>query len=164
MTTPNPQPPTSPANPPAAAAAEADPGAVDQALAERARTSADVLAGIIAASMLDTCGTPDKLPELLFPHIPPEHVRQVWQAALPVGYRAGQLTARPQWTTDGLDRLRAALYDAGYRGMGRLADRAAFAAPSRALPGAGVDAEPDDDTHGRVDDGADSTWAGEWWT
>ncbi|MEU3656494.1 hypothetical protein AB0E67_27535 [Streptomyces sp. NPDC032161] len=90
---------------------------VDQTLADRCQSSGDYLAGILAASMLDNAGTPKKLPELLFPDIDPAVVRQIWEAALPVGYRAGHLAAQPSWTPEALDRLRDALQGAGYAVM-----------------------------------------------
>lgn len=107
----------------------------DTALVRRARTSAEYLAGLIAEAMVDVVGRPDRLPELLFPDLDPAAVRRVWDAALAVGYRAGQIAHRPAWNTVSLDRLRTQLYDAGYRGMGRIVEAAAYAAPSRPEPG-----------------------------
>lgn len=98
---------------------------VDQALTERCTTSGEVIAGHIAAGMLDAVSRPAKLPELLFPDDDPETVRRVWELAVAVGYRAGKHAARPDWTAEGLDRLKAALYEAGYQGMARLAVRTA---------------------------------------
>lgn len=114
--------------------APAAPAAVDHALVHRARTSADTLTGLIAAGMLHTAARPDRLPELLFPDIPPEHVRAVWDTALAVGYHAGQNAAQPRWTTENLDRARAALHDAGYLALGDAVEAAAYAAPSRRAP------------------------------
>lgn len=113
---------TTPPNPADTAAAEAV-ADVDMALVERCESSGEYLAGLIAAGTLDSVGRPDKLPELTFPDANPWDVRAVWDAALAVGYRAGKLAARPE--TEGLDKLRAALYEAGYQGMGRLAARSA---------------------------------------
>ncbi|MDK0525040.1 hypothetical protein [Streptomyces sp. ML-6] len=103
----------------------------DQVLADRCQSSGDYLAGILAAAMLDTAGTPTKLPELLFPGVDPTVVRQIWEAALPVGYRAGHLAAQPSWTPEALDRLRAALADAGYTAMAGKAARSASIHPPR---------------------------------
>ncbi|MFE7547011.1 hypothetical protein [Streptomyces gardneri] len=97
--------------------------AVDQALAERAASSGEYLAGILAAAMLDTVGQPEKLPTLLFPDLDPDVVERVWNTALPVGVRMGKLLARPQWDEAALRRLKAALADAGYTTMSRQAAR-----------------------------------------
>lgn len=97
--------------------------AVDRALAARCTSSGHYLAGLVAAAMLDTVGQPEKLPALLFPDLDPDAVERVWTAALPVGFRLGRLVDNPRWTADALDRLRAALADAGYQGMGDLAAR-----------------------------------------
>lgn len=111
-----------------------DTTAVDAALVDRARTSAEYLQGLITQGMLETAGTPAHLPELLFEHLDPDAVRQVWDTALAVGYRAGKAAHRPDWDTATLDRLRQALLDAGYRGMARTVERTAYAAPSRPAP------------------------------
>lgn len=119
---------------------------VDQALAERCITSGAVIAGHIAAGMLDHVSRPAKLPELLFPDLDPVAVRKVWDQAVAVGYRAGKHAARPEWTADGLARLKAALYDAGYQGMARLAVRTA-----------NTTAVVQETEHGYVTDGFDGT-------
>ncbi|MFE4915903.1 hypothetical protein ACFRCX_30840 [Streptomyces sp. NPDC056652] len=116
-----------------------DPADGDVLLAGRCETSGEYLAGVIAAGMLDHVGRPDRLPELLWPDADPAVVRAVWEAGLATGYRAGKLAAHPEWTGDGLNRLRAALYEAGYRGMGRLAARSAAVHqthPARTVPNA----------------------------
>lgn len=104
---------------------------IDQLLAERCQTSGDYLAGLITKGMLDAVSRPAKLPELMFPDSDPAVVRAVWEAALAVGYRAGKEAARPTWTPDALQRLRAELDAAGYVTMGRTAGRSASLHPSR---------------------------------
>ncbi|MFI0929652.1 hypothetical protein ACH4TP_37875 [Streptomyces sp. NPDC021012] len=89
----------------------------DRALADRAASSGEYLAGILAAAMLDTVGQPEKLPALLFPGLDPNAVELVWEKALVVGYRLGRLIERPRWDTASLRRLRTALADAGYEAM-----------------------------------------------
>ncbi|MFD7615732.1 hypothetical protein [Streptomyces sp. NPDC059802] len=101
----------------------------NQALADRCQTSGDYLAGLLAAGTLEAVGSPKKLPELLFPDCDPAIVRAVWEAALPVGFRAGKLAGQPRWTPDALTRLRSALADAGYEAMGNLAARSASIHP-----------------------------------
>jgi hypothetical protein len=118
-------------HPTPAPATTTDVAAADQALADRCQTSGDYLAGLLAAATLEAAGTVRKLPADLFPDYDPAMVEAVWQAALPVGYRAGQMSVRPRWTPDALDRLRAALNDAGYNAMGALAARSASIHPPR---------------------------------
>lgn len=105
--------------------------AADQQLAGLATSSGEYLAGLIADGMLDVAGQPAKLPELLFPHMPPEHVREVWDAALAVGYRAGRLAARPRFNRSELARLQQALADAGYKAMSRQVARTAATIPAQ---------------------------------
>lgn len=123
----------------------------DQALADRCQSSGDYLAGLIAAGHLEAVGTVRKLPADLFPEYDPAMVEAVWAAALPVGYQAGRLSVRPNWTPDALNRLRAVLSDAGYHAMGRLAARSANLHPPRHP--ADAEAEQLDAAAGSVRDG-----------
>ncbi|MFJ7990298.1 hypothetical protein [Streptomyces sp. NPDC096351] len=91
--------------------------AVDQALADRAATSGEYLAGILAAAMLDAVGQPEKLPALLCPDLDPEVVERVWNLAIPVGFRMGRLVECAQRDVPAIRRYQAALADAGYRAM-----------------------------------------------
>ncbi|MET7713755.1 hypothetical protein [Streptomyces sp. NPDC005407] len=112
--------------PPAAADTITGPGpAADAPLTERCQTSGDYLAGLIAAATLETVAHPDKLPTLLWPDAEPWIVDDIWKTALAVGYHAGKMSGRPQWTNEGFHRLRAALKEAGYRGMARHVARTA---------------------------------------
>lgn len=97
----------------------------DQALADLATGSAEVLAGVIAAGMLDVVGQPARLPELLFPDADPVLVRAVWELGLATGYRAGKLAGRPRWAAEELDRAREALEGAGFAAMAALVARTA---------------------------------------
>lgn len=109
-----------------------DPGAevarADEALAARNAAAAERLAGIIADAQLDTAGSPRKLPMDLFPDFPPEMVQAVWERALVVGVRAGQLMQAPRFYRDKLHRLQAELTQAGYAAMGRAARKPLSAA------------------------------------
>ncbi|MFF8840557.1 hypothetical protein [Streptomyces sp. NPDC015130] len=91
--------------------------AADHALAERATSHGEYLAGLINAAELHVVGQPEKLPELLFPDLDPAVVDRVWKQALAVGYRLGRIVDQPQWDAAGLRRLKAALADAGYAAM-----------------------------------------------
>ncbi|MFF2864598.1 hypothetical protein ACFVSX_32540 [Streptomyces rubiginosohelvolus] len=116
---------------PTAAADAPSPAHVDQALADRCKSSGDYIAGLLAAAHLEAAGTVRKLPADLFPDWPADMVQAVWDAALPVGFQAGKLSVRPTWTRDALDRLRAALNEAGYAAMGGLVARSATVHPPR---------------------------------
>lgn len=123
--------------------------AADRALVERARTSADTLTGLIATGMLAAVARPDRLPELLYPHLPADQVRAIWDTALAVGYHAGRTAGRRAWDPADLDHARAALADAGYHALATTVEQAAYAAPSRRppAPAAVATAHPaDDDT------------------
>ncbi|MET9053338.1 hypothetical protein ABZW50_19550 [Streptomyces bacillaris] len=106
------------------------PAAVDQVLAARCQSSGDYIAGLLAAAHLEAAGTVRKLPTALFPDWDPVMVQAVWDAALPVGFQAGKLSARPTWTPDALNRLREALDEAGFRAMGGLVARSASLHPA----------------------------------
>ncbi|WP_069765985.1 hypothetical protein [Streptomyces sp. LUP47B] len=95
---------------------------VDAVLDARNAAAAVRLAGIIADAQLDTAGSPRKLPMDLFPEFPPEMVQAVWERALVVGVRAGQLMQSPRFYRDKLARLREELADAAYASMARSSD------------------------------------------
>lgn len=97
--------------------------AADGELTERCQSSGDYLAGLIASGMLETVGRPDKLPELMWPHVDPELVRTIWEAGVAAGFTAGQTSGRPQWASERLNRARTALQEAGYQGMARTITR-----------------------------------------
>lgn len=98
---------------------------VDEHLAGVCEDHGQYLAGLIAAGMLEHAGVPAKLPELLCPDDDPEVVRRIWQAALPIGVNLGRYLYQPRSTREGFNRLRAALADASYKSMARLAHRTA---------------------------------------
>ncbi|MFB7359639.1 hypothetical protein [Streptomyces gardneri] len=89
----------------------------DQALAARAASHGEYLAGLINRAELDVVGQPEKLPALLFPDVDPDIVDRIYKQALVVGYRLGRIVERPQWDAASLRRLKAALADAGYTTM-----------------------------------------------
>lgn len=97
--------------------------AVDAALARRAVSDGEHIAGLIVAGELDTAGTPDKLPADLFPDVDPEVVARVWQRALVVGIRAGQMSQSPRFRRDQLARLQGELAEAGHFAMAGLVGR-----------------------------------------
>ena len=92
---------------------------VDAVLDARNTAAAVRLAGIIADAQLDTAGSPRKLPMDLFPDFDPVMVQAVWERALVVGVRAGQLMRAPRFYRDKLHRLQGELADAAYASMAR---------------------------------------------
>jgi len=95
----------------------------DAVLDARNAAAAVRLAGIIAAAELDTAGSPRQLARDLFPEFPPEMVQAVWDRALVVGVRAGQLMQAPRFYRDKLHRLQGELAAAGFAAMGRSSGR-----------------------------------------
>lgn len=100
----------------------------DLVLAGRAVSTGEHIAGLIAAAQLDTVGTPRKLPMDLFPDDDPEVVARVWQRALVVGVRAGQLMGSPRFSRDKLARLQGELLEAGHAAMSGMVGRSLSAA------------------------------------
>jgi hypothetical protein len=112
-----------------ASAAEPPAGsAVDFVLAGRAVSTGAHIAGLIAAAQLDTVGTPRKLPADLFPGVDPAVVQEIWDRALVVGVRAGQLMNAPRFNRDKLARLQGQLTEAGFLAMGGMAGQSRVAA------------------------------------
>lgn len=106
---------------------------VDAVLAARAMVDAEHIAGLIVAGQLDTAGRPDRLPADLFPDDDPEVVKRVWQRALVVGIRAGQMSLSPRFRRDQLARLQGELQAAGDFAMAGLVGRSRQVAD--AVPG-----------------------------
>lgn len=100
----------------------------DAVLGGRAAVDGAHIAGLIAAAQLDTAGRPDRLPQDLFPDVDPEVVQRVWQRALVVGIRAGQLMQAPRFRRDQLARLQGELEAAGFAAMGGAVARVRVAA------------------------------------
>lgn len=113
---------------------------VDQVLAGRAVTTADMLAGLITAGTLEAAGQPDRLPHLMWPMVDPEVVREIWDKGAAVGYSAGVARSRSRWDTTDLHHAQALLAAAGYERMAGMVRRATSVAPScrPADPGGGT--------------------------
>jgi len=111
--------------------AASGPQDADTQLAALAATSSTVLEGFVAAGMLDVVGQPAKLPTLMWPDADQALVQDIWNRALAVGYRAGRFAGSPRWDAAALNRLRAALTDAGFDAMARAVDVTMATAPSQ---------------------------------
>jgi hypothetical protein len=116
---------------------------VDFVLAGRAVSTGAHIAGLIAAAQLDTVGTPRKLPADLFPGVDPAVVQEIWDRALVVGVRAGQLMTAPRFNRDRLARLQGELAEAGHAAMGGMVGR------SRVVAERAPEWHPADDEIGR---------------
>jgi hypothetical protein len=96
---------------------------VDFVLAGRAVSAGAHIAGLIAAAQMDTAGTPRKLPADMWPDEDPVLVQAIWDRALVVGVRAGQLMGAPRFNRDKLARLQGQLMEAGHVAMGGMVAR-----------------------------------------
>jgi hypothetical protein len=121
-------PPLSPATSASSSAEQTATPPVDFVLAGRAVSTGAHIAGLIAAAQLDTVGTPRKLPADLFPGVDPAVVQEIWDRALVVGVRAGQLMGAPRFNRDKLARLQGELTEAGHAAMGGMVGRSLSAA------------------------------------
>jgi len=91
----------------------------DAVLVGRAASAGMFLAGLIANAQLATVGSPDKLPQDLFPDVDPEVAQEIFQRGLVVGLHAGRRSASPALYRDEMDRMSALCAEAGYLAMGR---------------------------------------------
>ncbi|MFC9497678.1 hypothetical protein [Streptomyces sp. NPDC056982] len=103
-------------------ATDTDAAGFDQALPDmvlggRTTATAYHLAGLISAAMLDTVGTPRKLPRDLFPDVDPAVVQEIWDRSAAVHFRAGQMSGAPRFNRDKLARLQGQLAEAGFAAM-----------------------------------------------
>ncbi|CAK7288580.1 hypothetical protein [Streptomyces misionensis] len=104
----------------------------DAVLAGRAVSSAQFLAGLLAAAELETAGRPAKLPADLFPDADPAVVQAVWDRALAVGFHAGRVSAAPRLFRDQLDRVAGEFEAVGFAAMAGMVRRSrALVAPVR---------------------------------
>jgi hypothetical protein len=118
--------------------------ALDAALAARAVSSGEFLAGLILAAELDTVGRPTKLPADLFPEFPdadPALIQAVWKRALAVGVRADQFWGAPRFHRDTLARLQGELEAAGHAAMAGLVARSLSVVSEPGLSVEGLDAD-----------------------
>ena len=103
-----------------------DPGwaeSADGVLAARARSSAEYLAGLLAAAELETAGAARKLPADLWPDVDAEVVQEIWDRACAVAWQASRVAASPWLYRDRLQALQAALKECGFRAMAGLVGR-----------------------------------------
>jgi len=83
----------------------------------QAMSSAEFWAGLLVAALVDTAGTPRKLPADMWPDVDPAVVQEIWDRACVVAVRAAQFASSPWLQRDRLDRLQGQLSEAGYEAM-----------------------------------------------
>lgn len=110
---------------PAPAPADGEAGVVwaDGVLAGRTMSSAVFLAGLIANAELETVGRPEKLPQDLFPHVPPEVAQEIFNRGVAVGLHAGRVSSSPRLYRDQMLRVQGLFEAAGFEAMARLVSR-----------------------------------------
>ncbi|MFG2970881.1 hypothetical protein ACGFZS_47195 [Streptomyces sp. NPDC048288] len=97
----------------------------DAVLTGRAMSSAEYLAGLLAAAEVDTAGTPRKLPVDEWPGVDPVVVQEIWDRACAVATRASQFAAAPWLHRDRLQALQGQLTEAGFHAMAGAVGRSA---------------------------------------
>jgi hypothetical protein len=95
----------------------------DAALAAQAMSAAVFLAGLIANAQLETVGRPDKLPQDLWPHVPPEVAQQIFERGVAVGLHAGRTSRDPRLYRDQFARVQGVFEEIGFEAMGRAVGR-----------------------------------------
>jgi len=95
----------------------------DAALAGQAMSLGVFLAGLIANAQLQTVGRPDKLPQDLWPHVPPEVAAEIFQRGVAVGLHAGRTSDNAYLFRDQMARTQAEFKAIGFTAMARLVRR-----------------------------------------
>lgn len=95
----------------------------DAALAGQAMSLGVFLAGLIANAQLQTLGRPDKLPQDLWPHVPPEVAAEIFQRGVAVGLHAGRTSDNAYLFRDQMARTQAEFESIGFMTMARLVRR-----------------------------------------
>lgn len=90
---------------------------VDAWLDGLAVTTADMLAGLIAAGLLETAGRPERLPALVWPHVDPRDAEAIFAAGAAAGLWAGQRRSSVRWEPEALDVAVTSLREAGFEAM-----------------------------------------------
>jgi hypothetical protein len=83
----------------------------------QAMSSAEFWAGLLAAALVDTAGSPRKLPADMWPDQDPVVVQEIWDRACVVASRAAQFAASPWLHRDRLQGLQERLTEAGFHAM-----------------------------------------------
>ena len=100
-----------------------DNATVDEVLAARARSSAEYLAGLLAAGQLETAGAARKLPADSWPDVDPVVVQEIWDRACATAWQASRVAASPWLYRDRLQGLQEALSEAGFHAMAGQVER-----------------------------------------
>lgn len=111
--------------------------------AGQAMSSAEFWSGLLVAALVDTAGSPRKLPADMWPDVDPAVVQEIWDRACVVAGRAAQFASSPWLHRDRLQRLQEQLAEAGFLAMGDSVGR------SRRLVAPEVPPHPADGETGR---------------
>lgn len=84
----------------------------------QAMSSAEFWSGLLVAALVDTAGSPRKLPADMWPDVDPAVVQEIWDRACVVAGRAAQFASSPWLHRDRLQRLQEQLTEAGFHAMG----------------------------------------------
>ena len=84
----------------------------------QAVSSGEYWAGLLAAALVDTAGSPLKLPMYMWPDQDAVVVQEIWDMACVVAVRAAQFAASPRLHGARLQMLQAQLTQAGFDAMG----------------------------------------------
>ena len=82
-----------------------------------AMSSAEFWAGLLVAALVDTAGSPTRLPADMWPDQDPVVVQEVWDRACVVAVRAAQFASSPWLHRDRLQGLQERLTEAGFHAM-----------------------------------------------
>jgi hypothetical protein len=104
-------------------AAEFEVMRADAVLAGRVMSSGQYLAGLLAAAVVDTVGSPRKLPAELWPDVDPVVVQEIWDRACVVAWRASQFAGSAWQHRETLGAAQAQLVEAGHVAMAGLVGR-----------------------------------------
>jgi hypothetical protein len=83
----------------------------------QAMSSGEFWAGLLAAALVDTAGSPRKLPRDMWPDEDPVVVQEIWDRACAVVSRAAVFASSPWLYRDRLQSVQEALTQAGFHAM-----------------------------------------------
>ena len=93
--------------------------------------TAQVLAGLLAAGLLDEVGSAERLPDALASTLPAEEVYRLFQLGARVGFAAGYRKGQRRWDPTGLAEAEQVWRDAGDVVLARMVCAAAAVVPPR---------------------------------
>ncbi|MFJ7297583.1 hypothetical protein [Streptomyces collinus] len=86
-------------------------------LSGAAMSSGEFWAGLVAAALVDTAGSPTRLAADVWPEVDPVVAQQMWDRACAVARRTVEFAQAPYLYRDRLERLQGELAEAGFHAM-----------------------------------------------